>query len=119
MSQAKTVWRCQMPNCGYIYDPDRGDKKSKIPPGIFFENFSGGWRCPVCKASKRSFLPSSSFAKLKKNEEAGSTLNAVLEKIVDSLTAEDYKAAGDVFFAMGDRNGAEKMFKQAAEKLHS
>ena len=49
----------------------------------------------------------------------GSILNAVLEKNVDSLTSEDYKTAGEVFFEMGDRNMAEKMFKQAAEKLHS
>jgi len=56
MFQAKNMWRCQMPSCGYIYDPDRGDKKSKIPPGVLFEKLSRIWRCPVCRTSKRDFF---------------------------------------------------------------
>ncbi|MEJ2222847.1 MAG: rubredoxin, partial [Desulfobacterales bacterium] len=25
------MYQCQTVNCGYIYDPDRGDRKGKIP----------------------------------------------------------------------------------------
>ncbi|MEE0814311.1 MAG: rubredoxin, partial [Desulfovibrio fairfieldensis] len=25
MADPKDIWRCQMVNCGYMYDPDRGD----------------------------------------------------------------------------------------------
>ena len=61
----------------------------------------------------------SSFIKLRKKEEAGSILNAVLEKFTDALTSEDYEAIGDAFYEMGEQDRAEKMFKQAAAKLHS
>ena len=55
MAEPKDMWRCQMTNCGFVYDPDRGDKRGKIPPGVPFVNLPESWRCPVCKASKRSF----------------------------------------------------------------
>lgn len=55
MSEPKDMWRCQTTNCGYVYDPDRGDKRSKTPPGVLFERLPETWRCPVCKAGKRSF----------------------------------------------------------------
>jgi len=32
------MWQCQMTNCGYIYDPNRGDKKGKVPQGTRFED---------------------------------------------------------------------------------
>ncbi len=32
MLKAEEMWQCQMTNCGYIYNPNRGDKKGKIPP---------------------------------------------------------------------------------------
>ncbi len=30
MAKFEDMWQCQTANCGYIYDPDRGDKKGKI-----------------------------------------------------------------------------------------
>ena len=30
MSDPKDMYQCQVANCGYIYDPDRGDRKGKI-----------------------------------------------------------------------------------------
>ena len=68
---------------------------------------------------EKLILAASSFAKLKKSEESGSILNAVLEKFADSLTSEDYEAIGDALYELGDQDKAEKMFKHAAEKLHS
>ncbi len=35
---AAEMWQCQMANCGYIYNPDKGDRKGKIPPGTSFED---------------------------------------------------------------------------------
>ena len=50
MAEARDMWRCQMVNCGYVYDPDRGDKRHKIPAGTKFEDLPDDWRCPVCGA---------------------------------------------------------------------
>ncbi len=55
MSEPTDMWGCQVSNCGYVYDPDRGDKRGKIEPGTKFEDLPETWRCPVCKASKKSF----------------------------------------------------------------
>lgn len=47
--------QCQMSNCGFIYNPEKGDRKGKIPKGVAFEDLSEEWRCPICGASKKSF----------------------------------------------------------------
>ena len=52
MADPKDMWRCQMVNCGYVYDPDRGDKRHKIPAGTRFEDLPEDWKCPVCGATK-------------------------------------------------------------------
>lgn len=57
MSAPEDMWQCQTLNCGYIYDPDRGDRKGKIPKGVKFEDLPEGWKCPVCGASKAAFKP--------------------------------------------------------------
>ncbi len=51
----KTKYVCG--RCGYIYDPEKGDKKGKIPPGIPFEELNEDWVCPLCGASKKWFSP--------------------------------------------------------------
>lgn len=43
--------------CGYIYDPKKGDKKGKIPPGVSFEDLPEDWVCPLCGANKKIFNP--------------------------------------------------------------
>jgi len=55
MSELKDMWRCQVSNCGFTYDPVRGDRRGKIPPGVPFEKLPEDWHCPVCGAAKRSF----------------------------------------------------------------
>lgn len=55
MADPELMWRCQTVNCGYVYDPDRGDRKGKVPPGVRFEDLPDTWRCPVCGGSKRCF----------------------------------------------------------------
>jgi len=57
MAQPEEIYQCQTVNCGFIYDPDRGDKRRKIPPGIRFEDLPKDWTCPVCGASRNCFRP--------------------------------------------------------------
>ena len=57
MAIPEQMYQCQTTNCGYIYDPDRGDRKGKIPKGTLFDDLSEGWKCPVCGAGKKMFKP--------------------------------------------------------------
>jgi rubredoxin len=57
MAEPMQIWQCQTPNCGYLYDPSRGDKKGMIPKGIAFEELPEDWKCPICGAGKRMFRP--------------------------------------------------------------
>ena len=57
MAEPKDMWRCQMVNCGYVYDPDRGDKRHKLPAGTSFEDLPEDWKCPGWGATKKSFRP--------------------------------------------------------------
>ncbi len=56
MADPKDMYRCQVANCGFVYDPDRGDKRKKIPAGTQFDELAEDWCCPVCKATKKSFV---------------------------------------------------------------
>ena len=57
MAEPKEMYQCQMSNCGFIYDPDRGNRKSKITKGTQFEEIAEDWKCPVCGAGKKCFRP--------------------------------------------------------------
>ena len=52
MARAEEMYQCQTVDCGYIYDPDRGDRRRKIPAGIPFADLPDDWRCPNCGAGK-------------------------------------------------------------------
>ena len=43
--------------CGYIYDPKKGDPDNGIPAGTAFEDLPEEWRCPDCGAPKEAFEP--------------------------------------------------------------
>jgi rubredoxin len=55
MSGEEKSYRCPNQTCGYVYDPERGDKKSKTPKGTCFDDLADDWYCPVCKAKKETF----------------------------------------------------------------
>lgn len=55
MSDLQDMWRCPVSNCGYIYSPDKGDKRGRIPPGTTFADLPETWKCPVCGAGKKAF----------------------------------------------------------------
>ena len=50
-----TIGRFRCKVCGYVYDPDKGDEKRAISPGIRFEELPDKWRCPVCEYPKSHF----------------------------------------------------------------
>jgi rubredoxin len=55
MARVEDMWQCQTVNCGYVYDPERGDRKGKIPKGTLFEDLPEDWKCPVCGATRKMF----------------------------------------------------------------
>jgi rubredoxin len=57
MAEPEEMYQCQALTCGYIYDPDRGDRRGKIPKGTRFEDLPEDWRCPSCGAGKKMFKP--------------------------------------------------------------
>ena len=57
MARPEEMYQCQTVNCGYIYDPDKGDRKGKIKKGTRFADLPDDWRCPVCGATKAAFKP--------------------------------------------------------------
>ena len=50
-----TMYQCQISNCGYIYNPLKGDKKGKVPAETQFEELAEDWKCPICGAAKKAF----------------------------------------------------------------
>ena len=42
-------------NCGYIYDPEKGDPDNGVDPGTPFEDLPEDWKCPVCYVDKELF----------------------------------------------------------------
>lgn len=57
MAAPEEMYQCQMVNCGYIYNPDKGDRKGKIAKDTQFTDLPDDWHCPVCGASKKAFRP--------------------------------------------------------------
>jgi len=57
MARPEEMYQCQTVNCGYIYDPDRGNRKIKTPRGTPFEDLPEKGICPVCGAGKKFFKP--------------------------------------------------------------
>ena len=41
--------------CGYIYEPEVGDRDSGIEPGTAFEDIPDDWVCPICGVGKDLF----------------------------------------------------------------
>lgn len=42
-------------NCGWVYDPEKGDPDGGIAPNTPFEKIPENWVCPVCGAKKSEF----------------------------------------------------------------
>jgi rubredoxin len=57
MANPEDMWQCQSVNCGYFYNPDKGDRKNKIKKGVLFPDLPEEFKCPVCGASRKAFRP--------------------------------------------------------------
>lgn len=57
MADPEEMYQCQTTNCGYIYNPDKGDKKGGVPKGTRWEMLPEEWRCKICGAGKTHFRP--------------------------------------------------------------
>ena len=57
MAQPEDMYQCQTVNCGYIYNPDKGDRRGKIKKGTLFSDIPEEWRCPICGGTKKCFRP--------------------------------------------------------------
>ncbi|KPA12806.1 rubredoxin [Candidatus Magnetomorum sp. HK-1] len=55
MANPEDIFQCQTVNCGYFYNPDKGDRKGKIAKGVAFEDLPDDWKCPICGAGKKMF----------------------------------------------------------------
>lgn len=47
--------RYQCTICGWIYDEDKGEADSGLPPGTRWVDVSNGWKCPDCGTPKHRF----------------------------------------------------------------
>ena len=52
MAEPEEMYQCQTTSCGYIYNPDKGDRK-----GTQFADLPDDWKCPVCGSGKKMFKP--------------------------------------------------------------
>jgi len=43
--------------CGYVYDPEVGDRDMNIAPGTAWEDVPEDFICPICGAGKDAFNP--------------------------------------------------------------
>ena len=57
MAEPKDMYQCQVSNCGFIYNPDKGNKRTKVPAGTAFQDIPDDWNCPICGSSKKTFRP--------------------------------------------------------------
>lgn len=57
MAAPHEMYQCQCASCGYIYNPDRGDRKGKIAKETQFSECPEDWKCPSCGAGKKRFKP--------------------------------------------------------------
>ena len=55
MVEPHEMCQCQTASCGYIYNPDKGDRKGKIQKGTQSEDLPDDWKCPICGAGKKMF----------------------------------------------------------------
>ena len=55
----KSTGKFKCSNCDWEYDEAKGDSNmigGMVKPGTTFEELASNWRCPVCRASKDSFI---------------------------------------------------------------
>lgn len=46
----------ECPACAYLYDPEKGDPRNKVPKGTAFEDLPDMYTCPTCRTPARRFF---------------------------------------------------------------
>lgn len=47
--------RCACLNCGYVYQPEKGDPENGVLPGTRSDELLPEWVCPRCKSGQDYF----------------------------------------------------------------
>jgi len=55
MASEASMTPCVCMICGHVYDPDVGEPKQGIAPGVAFADLPVDWTCPICGAAKTMF----------------------------------------------------------------
>jgi len=55
--QPEEIFQCQSVNCGYMYNPDKGDRKGKITKRTKFSDLPDEWKCPHAVLEKKCSDP--------------------------------------------------------------
>ena len=54
MTEQMKKYECMV--CGYVYDPEAGDPKAGVSPGVGFDALPDDWLCPLCLVGKDQFM---------------------------------------------------------------
>jgi len=57
MAEPEEMYQCQNTNCGYIYNPDKGDRKGKIPAGTSLRTCRMTGSAPFAAAARSASGP--------------------------------------------------------------
>jgi rubredoxin len=57
VTEGDAMGKCICTNCGYVYDPEKGDASQHVPPNTPFEALPDDWHCPICYVGKDMFDP--------------------------------------------------------------
>ena len=55
MAEPHEMCQCQAAKCGYIYNPDKGDRKGKIQKGTQFKVLPDDGKFPIRGAGEKMF----------------------------------------------------------------
>jgi rubredoxin len=74
--------------CGYVYEPEKGDARSKVEANTPFTELPVSWRCPVCGAKTSAFAnigPAGTASGFKENYNYGLGVNVLTPGIKNVL----------------------------------
>ena len=85
MTASGQLYKCD--ECGYIYNPDKGDPDHSVPPGTPFTDLPNDWVCPECENTQDNFTAISGYV-----ERIGSTsldMDAITNAEIDQAFVDN------------------------------